>query len=62
MDDNHAPGLRCDGLLESMHIDVPAVVVKEWIADELYVIHVRQEIKERVTRRRNQEFVAGIAQ
>ena len=45
-----------------MHIDVPAVIVKQRIAQELYVIHVSKEIKERITGRGNQEFVAGIAE
>src|SRR5436309_2665497 len=62
MDHDNASRARRDGLLQRMHVDMPAVIVKKRIADELYVIHVRQEIKQRIAGRGNQEFVAGIAQ
>ncbi len=45
-----------------MHIDVPAVVVKKRIANQLHIIHVSEKIKERIARRGNQKFVAGIAE
>src|SRR6476646_4645500 len=41
---------------------MPAVIVKKRITRELYVIHVSQEIKQRITGSRNQKFVAWIAQ
>ena len=62
MDHDNASRARRDGLLERMHVNVPAVIVKQRIADELYVIHVGQKIKERITGRGDQEFVAGIAE
>src|SRR5690349_5916596 len=62
MDHDYATCARRDGLLQRMHVVVPPVIVKERIADEFYVIHVREEIKERITGRGNQEFVAGIAE
>src|ERR1051325_182572 len=45
-----------------MYIDMPAMVIKKLITRELYVIHVGQEIEQRISRRRNQELVTGIAQ
>src|SRR5262249_13165223 len=51
-----------DRLLQRMKINVPAVVVKERIANELHVLNICKEIKQRITRRGDQELVAGIAQ
>src|SRR5690348_14673004 len=62
MDDNNAACKRRNCLLQRMRVDVPAVIVKQRIADELYVIHVRQEIKKRIAGRGDQEFVAKIAE
>src|SRR5450432_787389 len=53
---------RGDGLLQSVKIDVPAVVIEERVAGERYVVHVGEEIKQRIAGRRDQEFVARIAE
>src|SRR5207247_10992912 len=62
MNDDDSARSRRDGLLQRMKIDLPAVVVKEWVARQFHVLNFRQEIKQRITRRRNQNFVAGITE
>src|SRR6266581_3315968 len=62
MNDDDSARSRRDGLLQRMKIGLPSVVVKERVARQLHVLNFRQEIKQRITRRRNQNFVAGITQ
>src|ERR1700674_3773020 len=44
-----------------MEIDLPSVIVKQRIADQLNILDVRQKIEKRIARRRNQKFIARIA-
>ena len=62
VDDDHAACAWRDSLLERMHVNVPAVIVKQRIARELYVIHISQEVEEWIAGSGDQEFVAGIAE
>src|SRR5262249_51463030 len=51
-----------DGLLQCMKVDMPAMIVKQWIAYELHVIYICQKIKKRIAWRGNQNFIARIAE
>src|SRR5229473_6754011 len=62
MNDDDSARSRRNGLLQGMKIDLPSVVVKERVARQLDVLDFREKVEERVTRRRNQKFVAGITQ
>ena len=53
---------RRDRLLQRVKIHLPAMVVDERIPRRLYVLNVREKIKERIARRGNQNLVPVIAQ
>src|SRR6266478_4771388 len=62
MNDDDSARSRRNGLLQRMKIDLPSVVVKEWVARQLHVLDFRQKVEERVTGLRDQKLVAGITQ
>ena len=61
IDDNESTSARGDRLLQSVEINLPSVVVQQWIADELYVVNIRQKTKERITGLGYQKLVTRIA-
>ena len=62
MHDYNSAGARCNGLVYSVHVDLPAVIVEEGIARERDILDVREEIEERIAGLGNEYFVSGIAQ
>src|SRR5208283_2341504 len=57
-----AASARCDGLLQRVKINLPAVVVVEWITHQLYILNIGQKREERIAGLGNQDFVARIAE
>ena len=62
MHDDDPARPRRDRLLQCVKINLPAMVINQRVPHQLHVLDVRQKIKERITRRRSENFVAGIAQ
>ena len=62
MDNDHSPRARRDTLLQSVEIDLPAVIVDQRIANELYVLNIGQESEQRVARLGDKDFVARVAE
>jgi len=48
-DHNDSARARSDGLLQSVKVDLPSVVIQQWITDQFYVVNVRQKTKQRIT-------------
>ena len=49
IDDDDSARARGDGLLQSVKVDLPSVIVQQRITDEFYVVNVRQKTKQRIT-------------
>src|SRR6266702_6718252 len=62
MNDDDSARSRRNGLLQRMKIDLPSVVVKEWVARQLHVLNFREKVEERVAGLGDQKLVAGITQ
>ncbi len=62
VDDNHSTRALRNGLLQSMEIYLPAVIVVERIAHDLHVLDIGQKREKRIAGLGNQNFVAGIAE
>ena len=60
MDDDDSARPRRDGLFEGVEINLPPMIVEQRIANQIYILNVRQETKERIARCRNQNFVGRI--
>src|SRR6267378_5736639 len=62
MDENH--GSRPDGgcFVERIEIDLPTVIVEQWIRNECNVGEIGQKLEERVARFRYKNLVGGIAE
>src|SRR5262249_21151786 len=53
---------RCNRLLQSVKVDVPAVIVKKWVAQEFDVLYLSKEVKQGMDAPRTQHFSASVAQ
>src|ERR1700744_5029819 len=60
MDEGNGTRLRADPSSQGFDIQVPAVVVKQRIGDEAYVLEPGQKIEERIAGLRNQHLIAGV--
>ena len=50
------------GRRQRRKINLPAVVIEQRVAHKFYVTEIRKEVEQRIARRRNQDFIAGIAE
>ena len=62
VDDNDAARARSDRAIESVKINLPAVIVNEGIAHEFHIVELGEKTEERITGFGDQEFIAGIAE
>src|ERR1700686_1988919 len=62
MDENH--GSRPDGgcFVERIEIDLPTVIVEQWIRNKFNVGEIGQKLEQRIARVRYKNLVAGIAE
>src|SRR5580658_5917929 len=62
MHDDNAASARRDALLQSVEINLPAVIVVEWVAHKLHVLNIGEKCEERVAGLGDQDFIAGVAE
>src|SRR5947209_16406802 len=62
VDNDHPAGALGHGLLQGMKIKLPTMVINQRIAREFYVLNIGEEIKQRITGSRDQQFITRIAQ
>ena len=62
MHNDHSAGARGDGLLQSVKINLPAVIVVERITHQLYILNIGEEREERIAGLGDQDFIAWIAE
>ena len=54
--------LGVNRLSQRVKIDLPAVIVEQWVGYEVHVLEVGEKLKQRIARFGHQNFIAGIAQ
>src|SRR3954468_8363234 len=57
----HRPGSRRHCRFKRVQVDMPAVIVEERVRRELHVLYSRQQVEQRIARRRDQHLIARIA-
>src|SRR4051812_22858834 len=61
MDEEDGASAWRDRLFKRIEIDLPAVIVNEFVRDKLNVLDVGEELKERIAGLRDEYFVTGFA-
>ena len=61
MDKSDGAGTRRDPVAQVRKVDVPAVIVEEWVRDEADIADLGEEVEKGVAWLGDEDFITGIA-